>query len=1059
VPRPLRLRRFAAWLLACWLPLHAADPARRSFDLPEGPAVATLKRAAQQAGLEIVYAAAVVEGVRTPAVTGEFAPEEALARLVAGTPLQLHRDPGTGAFSVRRIAADPPSPTMKPRSKTLLAALAAWLALAPADPAAAQTAAGTLTGTVTDPQGAFVQGAEVRVEGTGLSATTDRTGRFRLDGVPAGARRVAASYLGLPEAAASVTVTGGATATADLAFKSGETVVLGAFVVESIAEGQARAINRQRASDTISNIVAADKMGELPDASVAEALARLPGIAVQKDLGEPRFITVRGVAADQNSVSLNGDRLTGTGDPTESRDNRAVSLHTLPTEMISGVEVTKALTPDIDADALGGNVNLLTKSSLELNRRIFSGRLEGGYNDIRESGSYSANVTYGDRLQGGRVGYLLSAAKQWNRRGLDSVTGNYVSRTIGAQTYDDLIGEFQIRHRFLTRTRDMVSGQVDFKTGDDATHYARALVTQSDDVEQRRRFRLGYSDGTYLPGTSNTVGLVDGGRLRHEDRDGMKRTTIYNLGVGGKWDRPGYAFDYSLAYTFHRFSITRAVVETDYRINNFNNAQGVRFNVDGVPDLTYNRANFNFPDTADPIGHTPQYARYAISNYSYLDHDLSEEALAGGFNLKVPARLADRNVNWKFGLRHRTRDKEHRPENPTFTVAGTPALSLADFLDPNERAPIFGGKYAAGPTASPVAARDFFARNPDRFAVNLASVRANQADTYTATEDITGAYAMGTTDLGRLRLVSGVRWERTANSYAAQQLDSGPTGAFLGFTPVTGSTSYDNFFPSLVGTFRARPDVLIRAAWTNTISRPNYSLLVPRRNVNDQLDLIVEGNGALKPLKSMNWDLSIEWYLKSAGILSAGVFHKDIRNLAFNTTSFISGGQYDGWRLTRPVNGPKGQITGVELAWNQKLTFLPAPFNGFGLQANYSFFEAEGDYPGRGTLDYLPGQVDKVYNVQLYYEKSGFTARVAYNLNGRYLDAIGANAFSDIWLDRSGNWDASVGYRLRQGWRVYLEGRNLSDTDKKRTYQGRTDRPIEQEFAGWSAVGGVRFEF
>lgn len=919
-------------------------------------------------------------------------------------------------------------------------------------------AQGTITGVATDPSGAFVQGAEVTVEGTTLSASTDRTGRYRIDGVPPGTARIRASYLGLDPATATATVTSGQIAAANLAFKS-DTIVMQQFVVESIAEGQARALNRQRASDTIGNMVAADRLGELPDASVAEALARLPGIAVQKDLGEPRFITVRGTAADQNSVSLNGDRLTGTGDPTESRDNRAVSLHTLPTEMLSGVEVIKALTPDIEADALGGNVNLLTKSSLELNRRIISGRLEGGYNDIRDSGSYAANFTYGDRLADGNVGFILSAAKQWNRRGLDSLTGNYVSRTIGGQTYSDLIGELQVRHRFLTRTRDMVSGQVDFKTGADSTHYVRGLVTRSDDVEQRRRFRIGYGDGTYLPGTNNTMGIVDGGRLRHEDRDGLKRTTIYNLGAGGKWDRPGYTLDYSFAYTFHSFSIIRAVIETDYRINNFSNAQGVRFNVDGVPDLTYNRSNFNFPDVTDPLGHTAQYNRFAVSSYSYLDHDLSEESLSGGFNLKIPSRLGDRNVAWKVGLRHRTRDKENRPENPTFSIVGTPALTLADFLDPNERATIFDGKYAAGPTASPVAARDFFNRNPDRFAVNAASVLANQADTYSATEAITGAYVMGTSDFGRLRVVSGVRWERTGNSYNAQQRDSGPTGAFLGFTPVSAKTSYDNLFPSVVGTYRVRPDVLVRAAWTNTIARPNYSSLVPRRTVNDQADLIVEGNGALKPLKSMNWDLSFEWYLKSAGILSAGVFHKDISNLVFNTTTFITGGQYDGWRLTRPENGQKGQITGLEFAWSQTLRFLPAPFNSLGIQANYSVFEAEGEYPNRGTLDYLPGQVDQVYNFQLYYERKGFSARVAYNLNGKYLDSLGANAQSDIWLDRMGNWDASLGYQIRKGWRIYVEGRNLTDEDKKRTYQGRPDRPIEQEFSGWSAVAGVKFEF
>ena len=193
--------------------------------------------------------------------------------------------------------------------------------------------------------------------------------------------------------------------------------------------------------------------------------------------------------------------------------------------------------------------------------------------------------------------------------------------------------------------------------------------------------------------------------------------------------------------------------------------------------------------------------------------------------------------------------------------------------------------------------------------------------------------------------------------------------------------------------------------------------------------------------------------------MTVRAFYKDIKNFSYTANTLISGGAYNGWRLTRPENGPSGSLRGIELGWTQSLKFLPKPFDGLGVQANYSLFEAEGEYPGRGTLDYLPGQVDKVYNVQLYYERAGFDARIAYNVNGRYLDSLGGTTLSDLWLDRLDNWDASVGYRIRKGWRVYVEGRNLTDTDKKRIYQGRPDRPVEQEFAGWSVVGGLKFEF
>jgi TonB-dependent receptor len=368
------------------------------------------------------------------------------------------------------------------------------------------------------------------------------------------------------------------------------------------------------------------------------------------------------------------------------------------------------------------------------------------------------------------------------------------------------------------------------------------------------------------------------------------------------------------------------------------------------------------------------------------------------------------------------------------------------------------GLYRTGPSFNPLLGTEFFRQNPGRLSLNAASIQNNLADTYQAEERILGAYAMGTTNFGEVRVVSGVRYEKTSNDYRASQRNTGPTGAFLGFTPVTSSTSFDNFFPSLVGTYRIRPNLLVRAGWTNTISRANYGALVPKRTINDQADTISEGNTGLQALESMNWDLSLEWYLKSAGILSASVFHKEIENFAFVQTSTIAAGEFAGFRLTRPENGPSGKITGAEFAWTQTFRFLPKPFDGLGVQTNYTIVDGESQVPGRGTVGFLPGQVDEVYNFQVFYEKAGFSARVAYNVNGKYNESIGATAATDTWFDRMPTWDASVSYRVRKGWVLYLDGRNLTDTDKRRRYEGTRERPIEQEFAGWSIVAGVKFE-
>ena len=939
----------------------------------------------------------------------------------------------------------------------LLAALFCAAALVPGPLLFAQSS-GRVSGVVTNPQGAFVQGAEVRVEGTAANATTDRSGHYRIDAVPAGPQRVTASFLGLPDITSGVTVAAGRDTAVDLAFKPGETIVMQQFVVESIAEGQARAVNRQRASDTIENIIASDALGRLPDASVGEALARLPGISVQVDRGEPDKIAVRGLSPKYNSVALNGERLPAVSDSTEIYDNRSVSLNTVPTDMISSIEVTKALTADKEADSLGGAVNLITKSPLDFRRRVVSGKLEAGYNDVTKKEQYSTNFTYGDRFADGKVGLLLTGAFQFNNRGIEGINAVYlVPTTVGGVVYDSVLSELDTRFRHLDRVRKGLSGQLDFKTGVDSRHWVRGFYNVFEDREQRRRLivRLG-NGGTILPGTNNTTGNIDGGRVLRRDRNGLKKTDLANFAAGGVWENARYKLDYSASYAWTAFKVRRTEAQIEYRITDYlaNNA---------IPDFTYNRTDFNFPTLGDPLGHIVNYPRQEIGNrggYNVRDDDNTEEDLTANANLTIPATFAGNPGSWKFGFKHRTKDKDMRPQSFSYTRTGPVELYLSDFLDPKIAMPILDGRYRIGPSSEMVALRNRFYADSALFALNQASVITdNLPGTYVATEDVTAGYAMATTTLGKLRLVGGVRYEHTKNDYTGNVLSFSPTAAFLGATKVSTSSDYGHVFPSVVGTYRFTDRVLLRGGVTRSIARPDYGDLNPRRNINDDVDRITEGNPDLKPLLSTNFDLSFEWYLKSAGSVTVGAFYKDIKNFSYSANTLIVGGTYNGWRLLRPENGPSGNLRGIELGWTQSLKFLPKPFDGFGVQANYTWVDGEAQVPGRGTLDRLPDQVDKVSNVQLYYEKFPFSARVAYNFNGRYIRTLGVDANNDEWFDHINTIDASVSYTLRKGWNLYVEGKNLTDAVTRRIYIGRPDRPSEHEYPGWSAVAGVKFEF
>ncbi len=922
-----------------------------------------------------------------------------------------------------------------------------------------------VSGIVTDETGALVVGAEVRLPGLGLSGATDRTGRFRIAGVPSGTHTLEVSYLGRSPFSGSVTTTGASTIQ-NVSLGS-DIIELDEFSVESFVEGQARAINRQRTSNTISNIVAADALGRLPDANVAEALRRLPGISVQNDLGEPEFISVRGTSPKFSAVSLNGERLPSVGDPTESRDNRAVSLHSVPTDMISSIEVVKAITPNMDADSVGANVNLITKTSLEYNRRVLNGKLEAGYNDIRDSAQYSGSLSYGDVIRDGKLGFLIGISTYESERGLDSFTNSYGTRTTTAGVViPGFMTELQYRHRYLTRSRDAISGQLDFRTGDNATFYVRGFVNSFEDAEERRRLRVGFGDNSrVLPGSTATVAIVDGGRLRREDRIGTKTTDIYNASTGGKWELPGYTVDYSLAYTWTGFKVRRHVYSSEYRLSDtLWNVNGMRLDQDGIPDLTFDRTNVNRPIIGDPFNHFNNLGRFSFNNrgaFNFRDDDTSEEDLTGGVNIKIPGRLGDRPVEWQMGLRYRSKEKDNRPENPRFAIVGAPELTVASFPD-TDPLEIFGGSYNVGPSTNVRAARDFFRdpANSNRFVRNVNNDRNDFGASYQATEDIYGAYAMATINLDKLRVVTGLRWERTEVGYDANQRDT-RNGAFVGFTPISEKNSYDNLFPSIVTTYRIRDDLLLRGAVTTTIARPDYNLLAPIRTINDtdDTDTISDGNPGLKPFRSVNVDFSIEKYLPTAGILSASIFHKKIKNFTLFRGEFVEGGEFDGFFRTRPENGPRARLTGVELSWTQTLNMLPKPFDGLGIQANLTLVNASAEIDGRGTVDNMTDQVDSVYNIQLVYEIGAFEARVAYFDNGRYIDSFGSTAAGDTWFDSVDSWDLSLNYQLRRGIKLYVDAKNLANSDKKRIYIGTPDQVVEQEFAGWSAVGGVKFEF
>src|SRR5690606_15653587 len=242
---------------------------------------------------------------------------------------------------------------------------------------------GVIAGKITDETNQFsLPGATIKIENSNRYTVSNQNGGYEFLNLPEGTYTVYVEYIGYVTAAQEVVVTANQTTTANFELIAGSEELEEIVIIGDFLRGQAKALNQQRNKSNITNIISSDQVGRFPDANIGDALKRVPGITMQNDQGEARNIIVRGLSPELNSVTLNGDRI-----PSAEGDNRNVQMDLIPADMISTIEVNKTLTPDMDADAIGGSVNLIMRAAP--NRERVSATLAGGYSPIRNKGNYT----------------------------------------------------------------------------------------------------------------------------------------------------------------------------------------------------------------------------------------------------------------------------------------------------------------------------------------------------------------------------------------------------------------------------------------------------------------------------------------------------------------------------------------------------------------------------------------------------------------------------------------------------------------------------------------------
>jgi len=894
----------------------------------------------------------------------------------------------------------------------------------------------------------------VYVKETSIGTVADEKGQYVIRNVPSGEQTIVISYIGYESIEIPVTVQPGEMVNLGVT-KLGLADIMGQEVeITAQLQGQAAAINQQINSNNIVNVVSKERIQDIPDVNAAESISRLPGVTLSRSGGEGAQVSVRGVAPRFNTVTVNGQIIPSTG-----TNNRSVNMSMISAEMLDGIELFKALTPDMEANSIGGSINLVTRTA----DSSWNGwvQIEGGYNDLIEDfGQYRGVFTASNRFFDNKVGIVVGGNYQDADRSTDFFNGDY--ELTGNGGYRGNNAEFNNRLETRKRYGFNITTDYQFRKGELVFDYFFTETTR-DVITRSLRARPTVSQITYGFGRFENFLSLNSYNLRGEfeifdyfdlnfsvGRSKTTNDTPTSYGTGAD-QQSGFTEEADEAEPLDMFLFARPNLDETF------GGDGLGWSFDIVNDINYN-AQIDLK------------APFALNN-----------AVSGYF---------------KFGgkVRHRERDRGGRTFNvfdsrgyfnafidnfPQFTRNGE-FFQLSNFIDQS-----YTGY------DSPFADHNDipFVFDPDiveeRYNVlsNIDSLWVRnfnaEFDRYDAIERITAGYVMSVVNVGKkLTFIPGVRFENTYNKYTGVSGRARNNDIRFDLRDSTASNSVGLFFPMFHVKYNILDQLSIRLAATRTLSRPDFLNLAPfTREIYSNQNRVTFGSLDLDIPTSWNYDAFLTYFSK-IGLFSIGAFYKDISDIDIRV-SFIdwSGTEdtnpYRGWIVTSPINSRQATtIYGAEVDIQTNFRYLPKPFDGLVLTANFSLMESETFYPFFFTdfppPDFLPatvdsfrvnstqGQADYIANVTLGYEKRGFNARVSMNLQGAKLQSSGASPFQDEFEDEYLRWDATISQKFGDHWQLIANLININSA-VERNYIFNPNQPSQISHYGWQGVLALRY--
>ena len=976
-------------------------------------------------------------------------------------------------------------------------------------------AQGTLRGTVVDSvTHERLVGVNVLLVGTALGGATDREGQYKVVRIPSGDFTARASCIGYRTKEVRVSIGGGDTT---VNFELFPSVVLGEeVVVTAQVRGQIAAINQQISSNTIVNVISEEKIKELPDANAAEALGRLPGVSIIRSGGEANKVILRGMSDKFTSIMIDGIRFAAT-----DANERGVDLSTVSQEALAGIEVYKSLTPDQDAEAIAGRINLVTKKApserlLRLDSKDVYGRLN------RNFGQYNFSLRYGERFFDDVLGVQLGGNLESRDRSNEVVNTAYDVRENAV--YHNLtsytVRSFDLQYTDETRGRGGFSVLLDANTPDDGNIRLNNIFNKTN-----RDYTI--YDRSYTGGNDNPVYGA-----RDVERD--IRTFISSLqgenhlvGIDATW---GGSFAESFTEDPYDFQLLFHEPSSD--------SSGMRGSpeVTGSPEQLIPYAWNNFPatvlDTAffryEKNRERQQTAHLDLKrNYTFSDL-ISGEAKIGG----------------KYGSKHRTREAstlggaywlsrwsktEMLPDGTLQpkALAGTrfanmlnqtdAVVSMAYFLNYPPPGRDVYDRFALYPLINRDALRQWYDLNKNGATGVVHEYEhsvENDLDYYVVDERVSAGYVMNTLNVGQwMTLIAGVRVEAENNDYASKYTPSYLTSFPLSGGPVRDTTmTYREtvWLPSIQTTLRPTDFMNVRLAAYRSLARPDFNnRLVKSLAVKANRSDLTVGNSNLRDAKAWNYEVNTSFFGNEIGLVSVSAFYKQIEDMfhqynqmktkgsqllkslgipwnnPFDTSSTSSFLYY----LTYPYNSARPtKVWGLEFEHQANLNFLPGFLHNVVLGYNFSVIRSEtfqtfyvdrtdsfyvesefGNYWQKfDTVDIFEGktrlenQPEFFFNVALGYDVGGFSGRVSLFHQGEYTSIFTARSRGDRVVGAYSRLDLSLKQRISDNISLLLNLNNLTNTEEPASdvyADTGWDLPRTSQKYGMSGDFGVRIEW